>query len=144
MQLPLYQRLSKIIIGLWSGFTSVKNIKNPSAFIFHTVLIWTLYYFSSYVLFKALPETQNLSALAGLTILVMGSIGMAAPTQSGIGAYHFLVGRILVLYGLSEQVGITLATFLHACQNFVFVPIFGAVAFIISLFLQPKSPSIKS
>jgi glycosyltransferase 2 family protein len=137
-QLPLYQRVSKIIEGLWSGFTSVRNLKNPTAFVAHTLLIWTMYYFSSYVLLKALPETQSLSALAGLTILVMGSIGMAAPTQGGIGTYHFLVGNIVVLYGLTQQVGITLATFLHACQNFVFVPIFGAVAFVISLFLKKK------
>jgi glycosyltransferase 2 family protein len=137
-QLPLYQRVSKLIGGLWAGFTSVRNLKNPSAFFFHTVLIWTLYYLSSYVLFKALPDTQNLSVLAGLTILVTGSIGMATPTQSGIGAYHFLVGNVVVLYGLSQQVGITLATFLHACQNFLFVPIFGAVAFVLTLIIKPK------
>jgi uncharacterized protein (TIRG00374 family) len=138
MQLPLYQKISSFIVGLASGFLSVKNLKNPSAFIFHTILIWCMYFIMTYVLCFALPETANLSPLAALTIFVMGSIGMAAPTQGGIGSYHFLVGSIVVLYGLSEQDGITLATFLHAMQGMVFVAVFGIIAFILTLILPKK------
>ena len=138
LQSPLYHKVSKVIEGLASGFLSVRNLKNPMVFVFHTVLIWALYYAMTYVLCFALPETANLSPLAALTIYVMGSIGMAAPTQGGIGSYHFLVGSIVVLYGLSEQDGITLATFLHAMQGFIFVVIFGVTAFLITLFLPKK------
>lgn len=137
-QLPLYQKVSKVIEGLASGFLSVRNLKNPMVFVFHTVFIWVIYYITTYVLCFALPETANLSPLAALTIFVMGSIGMAAPTQGGIGSYHFLVGSIVVLYGLSEQDGITLATFLHAMQGLFFVVIFGVVAFLLSLTLPKK------
>ena len=138
-QSTFYQKISKFIIGLASGFLSVKNLKNPSAFIFHTVLIWGLYFVMTYVLCFALPETANLSPLAALSIFVMGSIGMAAPTQGGIGSYHFLVGSIVVLYGLSQQDGITLATFLHAMQGMVFVALFGIFAFLLTLILPKKS-----
>lgn len=137
-QSPFYQKISKFVSGLASGFLSVKNLKNPSAFIFHTVLIWGMYYIMTYVLCFALPETANLSPLAALSIFVMGSIGMAAPTQGGIGSYHFLVGSIVVLYGLSQQDGITLATFLHAMQGMVFVAVFGIIAFLLTLVLPKR------
>ena len=138
-QSPFYQKISKIIGGFASGFMSVKNLKNPAAFVFHTILIWTMYFIMTYVLCFALPETDNLSPLAALSIFVMGSIGMAAPTQGGIGSYHFLVGSIVVLYGLSEQDGITLATFLHAMQGMVFVAVFGIIAFLLTIVLPKKS-----
>ncbi len=137
-QMPAYQKISKVLAGFSDGFLSVKNLKNPSAFIFHTVLIWSLYYVMSYVLCFALPQTANLSPLAALTIFVMGSIGMAAPTQGGIGSYHFLVGSIVVLYGFSEQDGITLATFLHAMMGMFFVALFGIIAFLLTLVLPKR------
>jgi hypothetical protein len=124
--------------GFWSGFMSIKNLKKPSLFVFHTIFIWTMYYFMTYTLFFAIPETANLSMTAGLTVLVVGAIGIAAPTQGGIGAYHLLVGNILLLYGLSKQTGYTLATFLHAAQSILIVAILGTAAFIISAFLKNK------
>lgn len=133
-----YQKISKIISGFSDGFLSVRKLKNSAAFIFHTILIWSMYFVMTYVLCFALPETANLSPLAALTVFVMGSIGMAAPTQGGIGSYHFLVGSIVVLYGLSEQDGITLATFLHAMMGLFFVAFFGIIAFLLTLILPKK------
>ncbi|AFK02004.1 hypothetical protein Emtol_0853 [Emticicia oligotrophica DSM 17448] len=137
-QNAFYQKIAKVIGGFASGFLSVRNLKNPTAFLFHTALIWVMYFIMTYVLFFALPETANLSPIAALTIFVMGTIGMAAPTQGGIGSYHFLVGSIVVLYGLSQQDGITLATFLHAMQGMVFVAIFGIIAFLLTLILPNR------
>jgi uncharacterized protein (TIRG00374 family) len=140
--LPLFQKITAFIGGLWSGFSSVLKLKKPSLFLFHTILIWTLYYLITYCLCLAIPETAHLSPLAILTILVMGSIGMAAPTVGGIGSYHILVGSIVVLYGLDKQNGYTLATFLHSMQGLFFVVVFGIIAFIISSFLKPRDSAI--
>ena len=124
-------------LTLWEGFTAVTKLKNPWLFVFYTITIWLMYYCAAYVLFFSMPASQNLTMLAGLTILVMGSIGMAAPTQGGIGTYHYLVGNIVVLYGLSLQDGIILATFLHATQT-VFVIIFGIFAMIYAAIITKK------
>lgn len=140
-QLPSYQKISGVVSGLWSGFTSIRNLKNPAAFIGHTVLIWVMYYSMTYALCFALPETSGLSPLAGLTILVMGTIGMAAPTIGGIGSYHFLVGKIVALYGISAQIGITLATFLHSMMGVLFVLIFGLIAFILTFTVKKTDSS---
>lgn len=140
-QMAIYQKVSSIISGLWSGFTSIRNLKNPAAFIGHTILIWVMYYSMTYALCFALPEASGLSPLAGLTILVMGTIGMAAPTIGGIGSYHFLVGKIVALYGISAQIGITLATFLHSMMGVLFVLLFGLIAFILTFTVKKTDSS---
>jgi hypothetical protein len=141
-QIPFYQKVNSIVVGLWSGFTSIRNLKNSAAFIGHTVLIWVMYYCMTYALCFALPEASGLSPLAGLTILVMGTIGMAAPTIGGIGSYHFLVGKIVALYGISAQIGITLATFLHSMMGVLFVLLFGLIAFILTFTVKKTDSSL--
>ncbi|MCR9062850.1 MAG: flippase-like domain-containing protein [Cytophagales bacterium] len=133
-----YAKIKKLVTGLWEGFTSVRNLKNPKAFIAHTLIIWTMYYLMTWFLCFSMPQTAELGPLAGLTMLVMGTIGMAAPTVGGIGSYHFLVGKIVALYGLNAQDGITLATFMHTMQGIIFVIIFGLTALAISFFIRNK------
>ncbi|MCF2503407.1 flippase-like domain-containing protein [Dyadobacter sp. CY107] len=124
--------------GMLDGFLSIRKLKSPGLFILSTVGIWILYYLVSYVLFFCIPETSNLGPLAGLTLLVVGAIGMTAPTQGGIGAYHLLVGNVMILYGLSQNDGITLATFIHGAQM-IFMLIIGALAFLYVLVQNKKS-----
>jgi uncharacterized protein (TIRG00374 family) len=137
--------VSKIVAfakGMLEGLLSIRQLKNPGLFIFSTLLIWVLYYFVSYVLFFCIPETADLGPLAGLTLLVVGAIGMTAPTQGGIGAYHLLVGNVMILYGLSQNDGVTLATFIHGAQM-LFMLATGAIAFIFVL-LKTNKPAGES
>ncbi|UBM60214.1 flippase-like domain-containing protein [Marinilongibacter aquaticus] len=137
----LYNKAKSLFLGLWEGFTSIRNLKKPRAFIAHTLLIWTMYYLMTWFLCFSMPQTAGLGPLAGLTMLVMGTIGMAAPTVGGIGSYHFLVGKIVELYGLNAQDGITLATFMHTMQGILFVVLFGLTALLISFFIRRKGQS---
>ncbi|MGA0557814.1 lysylphosphatidylglycerol synthase transmembrane domain-containing protein [Larkinella sp. VNQ87] len=137
-QKPFYLRVEKFVTGLIEGLLSIRKLKHPGGFIFHTVLIWTLYYFMSYVLFFAMPQTADLGWRAGLTILIMGSLGMAAPVQGGAGAFNILVGAALALYGLSNQDGATLATLMLFSQWF-YVVLLGALSFLIVM-LKGRSP----
>jgi uncharacterized protein (TIRG00374 family) len=133
--------ISKIVTfakGMLEGLLSIRQLKSPGLFIFSTLLIWALYYLVSYVLFFCIPETADLGPLAGLTLLVVGAIGMTAPTQGGIGAYHLLVGNVMVLYSLSQSDGITLATFIHGAQM-LFMLTTGALAFLFVLLKSNKS-----
>lgn len=144
MQGALVQKIVGFLKGMLEGVLSIRSLRSPGLFIFSTLLIWVLYYLISYVLFLCIPETSNLGFLAGLTLLVIGAIGMTAPTQGGIGAYHLLVGNVMVLYGLTQKDGITLATFVHGTQM-LFMLVVGALAFLIVL-LKNKSadkPALK-
>lgn len=120
------------------GLLSIRKLSSPGWFIFSSIGIWVLYYLVSYVLFFCIPETSGLGLLAGLTLLVVGAIGMAAPVQGGLGAYHMLVGSVMVLYGLTYKDGITLATFIHGAQM-VFMLLIGALAFIVVMFKKDKT-----
>ena len=107
---------SKLAKGFIDGLRSVAKLKQPGLFIFHSVFIWVLYYLSVYVALFAFPFTSGLGSGAALFLLVAGGLGMSAPVQGGIGAYHLLVSQGLVLYGLSQEDGLTFATVLHSLQ----------------------------
>ncbi|TAE20737.1 MAG: UPF0104 family protein [Cytophagales bacterium] len=138
MQNPVLGKIIGFGLGLLDGLLSVRKLRNPGLFVFHTLLIWTMYYGTTYVLFKAMPQTSSLGPLAALTILVMGSIGMAAPTQGGLGSFNILVGSTLVLYGLTQQDGQTLATLMLLSQ-WLFVILYGGISFLIVLARSRKT-----
>ncbi|QMW02387.1 lysylphosphatidylglycerol synthase transmembrane domain-containing protein [Spirosoma foliorum] len=100
------------------GFLSIQQLKRPGLFIMLTSISYGLIFLTTYTLFFALPQTRQLPPNAALTILTVSSLGgLAVPTQGGIGTYHFLVSRALVLYGMSLTDGVIVATFLHAIQT---------------------------
>lgn len=132
LQNALIAKVWGLVEGLWAGVMSIRQLRSPGWFLFHSVLIWTMYYFMSYTLFFALPQSENLGMLAGLTILVMGAIGMATPTPGGIGPFHILVGNVAVLYGLTAPDGQLLATFIQGSQMLT-VLLVGGIAFLLTL-----------
>jgi len=137
-QNALFVKVERFVLGLIDGLLSVRKLHNPWLFVFHTVLIWSMYMLSSYVCFFVLPESSNLTLLAGLTVLIMSGLGMSAPVQGGIGPYHILVSSALVLYGLSKENGLALATYIHGTQLLLML-LLGGISFIIVLVKSPKS-----
>jgi uncharacterized membrane protein YbhN (UPF0104 family) len=129
-RLPGLGRFSKSFSGIIQGLRSVRTIDKKGAFIFHTVFIWFMYFLMSYTCFKALPATAGLDWEAGLFVLVAGGIGMSAPVQGGIGAYHLLVSRGLTLYGLTLVHGLAFATLMHTSQTLLVI-IMGAIAMLL-------------
>ncbi|MCC6384793.1 MAG: flippase-like domain-containing protein [Bacteroidia bacterium] len=105
-----------LLRGVYKGLISILEIRNKLMFLVHTLLIWALYFISTYLCFFALESTQNLGVSEGLFILVAGGLGMSAPVQGGIGAYHYIVSQALVLFGISQVDGITYATLVHSLQ----------------------------
>jgi uncharacterized protein (TIRG00374 family) len=107
------------IEGLKQGIISVSKLEQKKLFIFYTVLIWSGYYFMTYFWFFVFKETTVLGWGACLSIVSIGTIGRSVPIQGGgMGAYHFLVTQVVILYGVSEAVGKTLATCIHGGQVF--------------------------
>ena len=111
-----YAKATSFALGVGKGLVSVKNLRNPWSFVLHTLIIWVMYYGMTYIVFFAIPETSGLGWQSGMAILVIGGLGMAAPVQGGIGAFHWLVSKGLMLYGVSEVIGLSLATLLHGSQ----------------------------
>ncbi len=140
-RLPLYFKLRSFAIELANGFTSVLKLKNKSGFWVSTILIWVFYFAMAYVVVFALPSTSHLGLLAGLSILIMGGLGMSAPVQGGFGTYHILVGSVLGLYGVVEKDGYFFATLIHSSQT-LSVLFLGGLSFIISLQLKKNNKDV--
>ena len=123
-------RINKIIRGFIDGLRSVANLKRPGLFIFQSAFIWILYFLGVYTALYAFSFTSGLGANAALFLLVAGGLGMSAPVQGGIGAYHLLVKEGLMLFGVAAENGLAFAFMLHGLQ-LVLVVALG----IVSLFL---------
>ncbi|WP_375584392.1 lysylphosphatidylglycerol synthase transmembrane domain-containing protein [Cyclobacterium xiamenense] len=99
-----------------SGLETVVQMKNQWAFWIASLCIWIIYFLMMYWIAFAMPATSSLSVGSILMVLVMGSIGMVAPVQGGIGTFHALVAFILLFYGISEEQGKIFALVVHASQ----------------------------
>lgn len=128
--IKLREKIILLIRGVWAGLFSVMKVKSKAWFVFHTILIWALYFVSTYLCFFALDATAHLGWKEGLFILVAGGLGMSAPVQGGIGAYHYIVSQALLLFGIAENDGITYATLVHSYQMLLII-----VLGLISLFM---------
>jgi len=125
----VFQKLKKIGLGVLDGIKSVYKMKRFSAFILHTFFIWFMYFLMTWVMVFALPETSSLTAIDGLFLLVIGSFGMAAPVQGGIGAFHWIISRGLIIYGIPFEKGLVFATILHESQ-LLMILILGSISLI--------------
>ena len=119
----LYAKGLEIAKKVLEGAASILKVKNQAAFWFHTIAIWVMYYFMAYILFQCFPVTSDLSLRVGFSVLVVGAMGMAAPVQGGIGAYHFLITAVLTFYlkdkNLTYNEILGIVTFMHAAQTLI-------------------------
>jgi len=138
----LIKKLQHFVRDLIKGVVSVRKVKNQLSFWASSMTIWVTYYFTMFSVAKAIPSTASLSPSAVLMVMVMGSIGMIAPVQGGIGTFHALVAFILIRYGLSEDQGKIFAAIIHGSQVVTIIAL-GLLAlgifFKISAKQQPKS-----
>lgn len=124
------QKTQTILKGVWSGLISIRYIKNRGLFILYSIGIWTMYWLGCRIGFYALQEVSHLGVKEAFSILSFGSIGMLAPTQGGIGAYHYVVQQILMLYNISEGIAFAFGWILWIAQTIVLL-IGGLFSFIV-------------
>ena len=90
-------------------------------------------------MFFSLPATSHLTAVDGLFILVVGSLGMSAPVQGGFGVFHVIVASALMLFGISyEEEGLVYAVLVHESQAILCI-VAGAFSFFFLFFASRKS-----
>lgn len=118
---PYTIRAASFLYDLKKGLSSILLLKKPWLFIGYTFLIWALYILSVYIAFLALQATLNLGIAAAFCVIVFGSLGMIAPVQGGIGAFHFMVTKALQFYEIDGASAITLATLMHSSQTIIII-----------------------
>ncbi|HAQ20250.1 MAG TPA: TIGR00374 family protein [Prolixibacteraceae bacterium] len=120
------------------GFRSILKMKKFGAFIFHSFFIWFLYYIMLYCIFFSFGFTANLPALAALTVFVLGSFGMVAPVQGGIGAWHFMVIEGLALYGVDQADGQVFALVAHGSMTILLI-VLGLISLLVLPFVNERN-----
>ena len=133
-------KINKIVRGFIDGLRSVGRLKRPGLFIFQSVFIWVLYYLGVYVALYAFSFTADLGANAALFLLVAGGLGMSAPVQGGIGAYHLLVKEGLILYGVAAENGLAFAFVLHGLQMLLVIALGIVSLFLLFSVARNKQP----
>jgi uncharacterized protein (TIRG00374 family) len=130
--------LIKTWTGLKEGLLSVFRLERQGLFIFYSIAIWVLYFFNSYAVIKAFPETSHLGLTAMLSLFAIGAIAMTAPLPGGTGAYHVLVPQGLVfLYQISSSDAVALVFIFHGWQTAIMI-FFGAISLIITSIVVRK------
>ena len=131
--------LVKKLLGFYEGIKSIKGIDKPFWFVFHSVLIWLMYFTMTWVGLYAFEPTAHLGASAGLLIFVVGSLGIVIPTPGGMGTYHALVGACLAMvYGLSQADGFSFANIIFFTLQIGANILFGVLALILLPVLNRK------
>lgn len=98
---------------LWQGFAVVARMKGRWRFLFLTLCIWGCYYMQLYVAFYAFDFTRELCHTPGLAFgltpclvaFVLSSIGMAVPSNGGLGPWNIAVMFGLAVYGVTDAQG---------------------------------------
>lgn len=137
---PWLLKIKGFIRGLLAGVKSIRELRQPILFVMYSFGIWIGYYLMTYFCVFAFNSTAMLNPNEGLLILIGGSFGFVAPVQGGIGAYHAVIGKLLVILpgrNISTTDALSFATLTHAAQTLLIILI-GFISFI-ALFTGKKS-----
>jgi uncharacterized protein (TIRG00374 family) len=108
--------------GFSSGLKAALHVKPGGLFLFYTATIWLLYFFMSYAVLKAFPETAALEYRAVLNMFAIGSLAMVLPLPGGTGSYHTLVpAGLSFLYHLPLADAVAFTFIFHAWQTLIMI-----------------------
>lgn len=105
----LGQKLSGLLQGFAEGLRTVARLDQTGWFVFHSVVIWVMYFLMTYLCFFAYAPTADLAPVAALVTFVFGGWGIVIPSPGGMGTYHFLAQSALLLYGVPGEDGFSWA-----------------------------------
>jgi len=103
-EIGLVKKINILFKGVGAGLSSVKNLQNKKAFIFHSIFIWFCYASGTYIGFFVIPQTSDLPIAAAFPVLAFASIGMIV-TPGGIGTYQWFIMEVMFLYGIEISYG---------------------------------------
>jgi len=137
-----YLKIKNLIRGFWEGLKSLTLIRKPGLFVIYSIFIWTLYFFMLYVCFFCFSDTSSLGAGAGLSSLVLGSVGIMI-TPGGIGLYPAIIQETLQLYGIARTTGLALGWIAWVAQTGMILLI-GGISLILLSFNKHSNGNIRT
>ncbi len=138
----LVAKIEELFKGFFHGLKSLFKIEKPLLFLLETLAIWVFYLLMPYLCFFSLSETSHLSINAGLSALVIGSIGIMI-TPGGIGIFPILIQETLKLYAIAKITGLALGWIIWTTQT-VMILLVGGMDLIIVSFNKTMVPNLTS
>jgi uncharacterized protein (TIRG00374 family) len=128
--LAIVSKTKNIFRGIWEGLISIRYINNKGLFVIHSILIWALYLYSTYMGFFAMRDMAKFGIEGALSALTFGSFGMIIPSPGGIGSFQYAIQQVMLLYGVTPEKGLSLGMLIWFAQT-GFIIIFGTIAFLL-------------
>jgi len=119
--LSFFEKVKGVVLNVWEGIISLKNVRNLPLFILYTILIWFFYFMQFYVTFYCFSFTFDLGVLAGLVLFVAGSVAVVVPTPNGAGPWHFAIISMMIIYGVNAADAGIFALIVHGIQTFLLI-----------------------
>lgn len=106
-------KLRRWVSEIWKGFAVTATMPGKWRFLILTFAIWGCYFVQLYVAFYAFSFTRALCAEPGLAFgllpclvaFVLSSIGMAVPSNGGLGPWNIAIMFGLAIYGVADVEG---------------------------------------
>ena len=137
MQWGFAQKIAGFATGMVEGLRSLRTVNNKPLFWFYSIGIWTCYVTTIAVGFTIVSGLESIGPEQAFFVSVAAGLGFVIPVPGGIGAYHYLVSKALVVLGLTPFVGTSFATLIHSSQSLMFV-VTGALGFVFLYFAGRK------
>lgn len=103
----IYLKIKKFFLGIFQGMKSIIHLEKPLLFIFYSLLIWFLWIFGTWVVFKSMTECLHLNMEQAMTVTVLGNIGVMI-TPGGLGLYPSIFATTLNVYNINLSIGYAL------------------------------------
>ncbi len=121
LRMLFFEKVKGVVLNIWEGVMSLKNVKNVPLFVLYTLLIWLCYFYHFYITFYCFQFTEHLSFLAGLVMFVGGTFAVIVPTPNGAGPWHFAVITMMMLYGVNATDAGIFALIVHGIQTLLVI-----------------------
>jgi len=136
------KKIRAMLQGFGEGLRSIRHLKHPGLFAFHSLNIWLMYYLMNWLGFQAFGPTEQLGFSAALVIFVAGSIGMVIPSPGGMGTYHLLITAALTgLYHLHGPDAFSFANIVFFTIQIGANVLLGLLALILLPIINGKRPA---
>ena len=136
-QWSLAKRIKGFVTGMVEGLRSLKAVENKMLFWIYSIGIWGCYVSTMAVGFTIVEGLDGIGTEQAFFVSVAAGLGVFVPVPGGIGAYHYLVSKALMVLGLSPIISTSFATLIHSSQSLMFI-VTGALGFVFLYFAGRK------
>ncbi len=115
-------KITTLLKNFKDGLLTILKLKKRWQFLFHSLFINFVYFYTIYLVFKAFAFSEELSLMVALTLFVFSTFGVVIPSPGGIGTWHFIVIEVLGIYGVRKDPDAgAYALVMHGIQDILFI-----------------------